>query len=170
MTKRIKKFGEEEVTVLGEELKVGDKAPDFKAINNDLSTYDFYESEKGKIKILSVVPSLDTSICEIQTTKFNQAAADISPDVVVVTISNDLPFAQKRFCSAKNIDQVKTVSDYNFSDFAEKYGTLIKELKLQNRSVFVVDKDNVIRHAEYLEQNTELPDYQKAVDVAKELI
>lgn len=170
MIERKKKFGQEEVTVLGEELKVGDTAPNFKAVNTDLSTYDFYEAEKGKIKILSVVPSLDTSVCEIQTTKFNQAAAAVSPDVVIVTVSNDLPFAQSRFCSAKGISQVKTVSDYNYLDFADKYGTLIKELKLQNRSVFVVDKDNIIRHVQYLEQNTELPDYQKAVDTAKELI
>jgi len=170
MEERRKKFGQKEVTVIGKELKVGDTAPNFKAVNNDLSTYDFYDSEEGKIKILSVVPSLDTSTCEIQTTKFNQAAAEISPDVVIVTISNDLPYAQKRFCSAKGIEQVKTVSDYNFLDFAEKYGTLIKELKLQNRSVFVVDKDNIIKHVEYLDQNTELPDYQKAVDAAKELI
>lgn len=169
MKERIKKFGETDITVIGEELKVGDIAPDFKAVNTDLSEYNFYEEEKGKIKIISVVPSLDTSVCEIQTTKFNQAAAEVSPDVVVVTVSNDLPFAQKRFCSAKGIEQVKTVSDYNYLDFANKYGTLIKELKLQNRAVFVVDKDNVIQHVEYLEQNTQLPDYQKAVDVAKEI-
>ena len=98
MTERKKKFGEEEITVIGEELKVGDTAPDFKAINNDLSEYNFYKEEEGKIKILSVVPSLDTSVCEIQTTKFNKAAADISPDVSIITISNDLPFAQSRFC------------------------------------------------------------------------
>ncbi|MDD7464541.1 MAG: thiol peroxidase [Anaerococcus sp.] len=170
MKERTKKFGQEEVTVLGEELKVGDKAPNFKAVNNDLSTYDFYEAEEGKIKIISVVPSLDTSVCEIQTTKFNQAAASVSPDVVIVTVSNDLPFAQQRFCSAKGIEQVKTVSDYNYLDFADKYGTLIKELKLQNRSVFVVDKDNVIRYVQYLDQNTDLPDYKKPVEVAKELI
>ena len=170
MTERKKKFGEEEITVIGEELKVGDSAPNFKAINNDLSDYDFYKEEEGKIKIISVVPSLDTSVCEIQTTKFNKAAADISPDVSIVTISNDLPFAQARFCSAKGIDQVKTVSDYNFLDFADKYATLIKELKLQNRAVFVVDKENKLVHVEYLEQNTELPDYKAALEAAKKLV
>lgn len=170
MTERKKQFGEEEVTVIGEELKVGDDAPNFKAINNDLSDYDFYKEEEGKIKIISVVPSLDTSVCEIQTTKFNQAAADISPDVVIVTVSNDLPFAQERFCSAKGIDQVKTVSDYNYLDFADKYGTLIKELKLQNRSVFVVDQDNKLVHVEYLDQNTSLPDYKAAIEAAKKLV
>ncbi|MSS77067.1 thiol peroxidase [Anaerococcus sp. AGMB00486] len=170
MTERKKKFGEEIVTVIGDELNIGDTAPNFKAINNDLSEYDFYKEEEGKIKIISVVPSLDTSVCEIQTTKFNQAAADISPDVVIVTISNDLPFAQERFCSAKGIDQVKTVSDYNYLDFADKYGTLIKELKLQNRAVFVIDKDNKLVHIEYLEQNTSLPDYKAAIEAAKNLI
>lgn len=170
MTERKKQFGEEEITVIGEELKVGDKAPNFKAINNDLSEYDFYKEEEGKIKIISVVPSLDTSVCEIQTTKFNQAAADISPDVVIVTVSNDLPFAQERFCSAKGIDQVKTVSDYNYLDFAGKYGTLIKELKLQNRSVFVVDQDNKLVHVEYLDQNTSLPDYKATIEAAKKLV
>lgn len=169
MTERIKKFGEESITVIGEELKIGDIAPNFKAVNTDLSEYDFYKEEEGKIKIISVVPSLDTSVCEIQTTKFNQAAAEISPDVVIVTLSNDLPFAQARFCSAKSIEQVKTVSDHKNLEFADNYGTLIKELRLQNRSVFVVDKDNVIKHVEYLEQNTELPDYQAAINCAKEL-
>lgn len=170
MTERKKQFGEEEITVIGEELKVGDQAPNFKAINNDLSDYDFYKEEEGKIKIISVVPSLDTSVCEIQTTKFNQAAANISPDVVIVTVSNDLPFAQERFCSAKGIDQVKTVSDYNYLDFADKYGTLIEELKLQNRSVFVVDQDNKLVHVEYLDQNTSLPDYKAAIESAKKLV
>lgn len=169
MTERKKNFGEIEVTVIGDELKVGDIAPDFKAINNDLSVYEFYKQEEGKIKIISVVPSLDTSVCEIQTTKFNQNAADISPDVSIITISNDLPFAQQRFCSAKGIDQVKTVSDYNYLDFADKYATLIKELKLQNRAVFVVDKNNKLAYVEYLEQNTSLPDYKAAIEAAKKL-
>src|SRR5699024_857881 len=101
---------------------------------------------------------------------FNQAAADISPDVVIVTVSNDLPFAQERFCSAKGIDKVKTVSDYNYLDFAGKYGTLIKELKLQNRPVFVVDQDNKLVHVEYLDQNTSLPDYKAAIEAAKKLV
>lgn len=170
MTERKRKFGEEEITVIGDELKVGDTAPNFTAINNDLSEYNFYDEEEGKIKIISVVPSLDTSICEIQTTKFNKLATDVSPDVVIVTVSNDLPFAQERFCSAKGIDQVKTVSDYNYLDFAKKYGTLIKELKLQNRSVFVVDKNNKLVHVEYLKQNTSLPDYKAALEAAKKLI
>lgn len=169
MTERTKKFGEMNVTVIGKELKVGDVAPNFKAINNDLSDYDFYKEEEGKIKILSVVPSLDTSVCEIQTTKFNQAAGSMDSDIVIITVSNDLPFGQERFCSVKDIHNVKTVSDYNYSDFSNKYGTLIKELKLQNRSVFVVDKDNIIRNVEYLEQNTTLPNYQKALEIAKKL-
>lgn len=170
MKERTKKFGQENITVLGEELELGDKAPNFKAVNNDLSVYNFYESEKDKIKILSVIPSIDTSICEIQTTKFNQAAAEISPDVVIITISNDLPFAQQRFCSTKGISQVKTVSDYNFMEFSDKYATLIKELKLQNRAVFVVDRNNIIKHVEYLNQNTDLPNYKKAIEVAKSLL
>lgn len=163
------KFGTVDITVKGNKLKVGDTAPNFKADNMDLSPYDFYKDEEGKIKILSVVPSLDTDVCELQTKLFQRAAENFSDDIVVITVSNDLPFAQSRFKRVKKTDNIKFVSDYNTRDFSEKYGTLIEELKLQNRSVFVVDKDNTIQFVNYLDQNTDLPEYSEAIDVAKSL-
>ncbi len=163
------KFGTVDITILGDELKVGDKAPDFKADKMDLTSYNFYEEEKDKIKILSVVPSLDTDVCELQTKMFQKATEFFSENVVVVTISNDLPFAQQRFKKVKKTDKIKFVSDYNYRDFSSKYGTLIEELKLLNRSVFVVDKDNTIKYVQYLKQNTDLPEYEDAIEVAKKL-
>lgn len=163
------KFGTVDVTVLGNELKVGDKAPNFKADNMDLSSYDFYKDEEGKIKIISVVPSLDTDVCELQTKLFQRAAEQFSDNIVVITVSNDLPFGQSRFKRVKKTDKIKFVSAYNNRDFSDKYGTLIEELKLLNRSVFVVDKDNTIQFVNYLEQNTDLPEYSEAIDVAKSL-
>lgn len=163
------KFGTVDITILGDELKVGDKAPDFKADKIDLTSYNFYEEEKDKIKILSVVPSLDTDVCELQTKMFQKATEFFSENVVVVTISNDLPFAQQRFKKVKKTDKIKFISDYNYRDFSSKYGTLIEELKLLNRSVFVVDKDNTIKYVQYLEQNTDLPEYEDAIEVAKKL-
>lgn len=163
------KFGTVDITVLGEKLKVGDKAPDFKADKMDLTPYSFYEEEGEKIKILSVVPSLDTDVCELQTKMFQKANEFFSENVIVVTVSNDLPFAQQKFKNVKKTDKIKFVSDYNQRDFSNKYGTLIEELKLLNRSVFVIDKDNTIKYVQYLEQNTDLPEYEEAIRIAKEL-
>lgn len=163
------KFGTVDITVLGNKLRLGDKAPDFKADKMDLTPYNFYDEEENKIKILSVVPSLDTDVCELQTKMFQKATSLFSDNVVVVTVSNDLPFAQLRFKANKKTDKIKFVSDYNQRDFSSKYGTLIQELKLLNRSVFVVDKDNTIKYVQYLEQNTDLPEYEEAIKIARDL-
>lgn len=163
------KFGTVDIIVEGESLKVGDTAPNFMADNLDLSPYYFYEEEGSKIKILSVVPSLDTDVCELQTKIFQKASESFSENISIITISNDLPFGQLRFREKRKLPNIKFVSDYNKRDFSNKYGTLIKELKLQNRSVFVVDSDNKIRYVQYLEQNTDLPEYEEAIRIAKEL-
>ncbi|WP_297790270.1 thiol peroxidase [uncultured Anaerococcus sp.] len=167
MSRQIK-FGTVDVTVDGEKLKVGDKAPIFKAINTDLTDYSSTEDE-GKIRLISVIPSIDTSVCEIQTTMFTKAAENFSDQVVLLTISNDLPFAQVRFSNDKEISNNKFVSDYIYQDFAKKYSTLINELRLLNRAVFVIDRDDTIVYAEYLDQNTDLPDYEKAIEEVKKL-
>lgn len=167
MSRKIK-FGTIDVNVDGEKLQVGDFAPEFRAINNDLSDYSSKEDE-GKIKLISVIPSIDTSVCEIQTTMFTKAAENFSDDVVLITISNDLPFAQARFSEDKEISNNKFISDYIYNDFSKKYSTLINELQLLNRSVFVVDKDNKIVYSEYLDQNTDLPEYEKAIEIVKDL-
>lgn len=163
------KFGTVDITVLGDELSVGDKAPDFSADTVDLEKYNFYEEEGKKIKIISVVPSLDTDVCELQTKMFQKATEFFSDNVVVVTVSNDLPFAQLRFKDNKKVPNIKFISDYNHRDFSDKYGTLIEELKLLNRSVFVVDSDNTIKYVQYLKQNTDLPEYEQAIKIAKDL-
>lgn len=167
MSRQIK-FGTVDVTVDGEKLKVGDKAPIFKAINTDITDYSSTEDE-GKIRLISVIPSIDTSVCEIQTTMFTKAAENFSDQVVLLTISNDLPFAQVRFSNDKEISNNKFVSDYIYQDFAKKYSTLINELRLLNRAVFVIDRDDTIVYAEYLDQNTDLPDYEKAIEEVKKL-
>lgn len=169
MTNRVAKFGQLDLTVDGKKLNIDDKAPNFKGKVEDLSDYDFYESEEGKVKIISAVPSLDTSICELQTFLLSKNEDNFPEDLSVITISNDLPFAQKRFEKEKSISKVKLVSDYLYEDFAKKYSLFINELKLVNRAIFVVDKDNIIRHVEYLDQNTELPDVEKALEIALSL-
>lgn len=167
MSRKVK-FGTVDVSVDGNKLRVGDTAPEFKAIDNELNDFDS-SIYKGKIRLISVIPSIDTSVCEIQTTMFTKAAEDFSDNVSLITVSNDLPFAQVRFTKEKEISKNKFVSDYIYHDFAKKYSTLINELQLLNRSVFVIDKDNKIVYAEYLDQNTDLPDYEKAIELVKSL-
>ena len=160
-------MGGKPMTLIGTEVKVGDKAPDFTALKGDMSPYSL--SDAGdKVKVISVVTSLDTGVCGDQTTRFNEEAADLK-DVVVLTISMDLPFAQKRFCSANEIDKVITLSDYRDLDFGTKYGFEIEELRLLSRGIVVLDKDKIVRHVEYVSENSNHPDYEKALEVVKSL-
>ena len=129
------KMGGNDITLIGPELAVGEEAPDFTVLDNDLLPKGL-DDYKGKIKLISVVPSLDTGVCATQTRKFNEAAAGFSDDVVILTLSMDLPFAQKRWCGAEGIDNVITLSDHKLASFGEAYGVLIKELRLLNRAVF----------------------------------
>jgi thiol peroxidase len=163
-------FGGNPVTLVGEEIKVGDKAPDFKATKQDLSVFDFYKETEGKIVIISAVPSLDTGVCELQTIRFNEEATSLSSDVLIVTISVDLPFAQKRFCGANGIENIVVVSDHKDLDFAEKYGFILKEFRLLERGTIVIDKDKTVRYVEYVEEVTNHPDYEKPLQIVKELI
>ncbi|MBP2026976.1 thiol peroxidase [Acetoanaerobium pronyense] len=156
------------VTLAGKEIKVGDKAPNFKVIDNDMNEVSF-ETFKGKKVIISVVPSLDTSVCEFQTTSFNERASEIE-DVVILTISVDLPFAQKRFCVGKGIDKVKVYSDHRDLSFGKEYGFIIEELRLLARGIVVVDKEGIVKYVEYVKEVTEHPDYDKAIEEAKKLI
>ncbi|MET1247717.1 thiol peroxidase [Sporolactobacillus sp. STCC-11] len=157
------------ITLIGPELKVGDKAPDF-TINKDLIEEAGLADYDGKIKLISVVPSLDTSVCDAQTRRFNQEAAALGDQVAVLTISVDLPFAQSRFCSVAGIENLDTLSDYKFHSFGKSYGVLIKELQLDMRSIFILDKENTIQYVEYLAEMTEHPDYDAALDAVKALL
>lgn len=154
------------LTLIGPKLKVGSEAPHFTLTANDLSDLrcDAYH---GKIVVLSVVPSLDTPVCAVQTRTFNQQATRLAKDVVVLTVSMDLPFAQKRFCGAEGIDRVVTASDYKYRTFGEAFGVLIKELGLLARAVFVLDRRGKVVYAEYVPEVTHEPDYEKALAAVK---
>ncbi|GGI40375.1 thiol peroxidase [Mammaliicoccus stepanovicii] len=160
-------FKNEPVTLLGEEVTVGSIAPDFTVLANDLSTRTLNDYE-GKKKLISAVPSLDTGVCSQQTRKFNEEAAN-EQDGVVLTISNDLPFAQKRWCAAEGLDNVVTLSDHRDLSFGENFGVVMEELRLLARSVFVLDKDNKVVYAEVVSEGTNHPDYDKALAAFREL-
>ena len=157
------------LTLLGDGLKVGDKAPNFEVIANDLSQV-LLSSLRGKVCIISSVPSLDTGVCDRMTRRFNEEAGGLGRDVAVLTISMDLPFAQKRWCGAAGVKNVQTLSDHREASFGKAYGVLIKELRLLARAVFVVDKQGVIRYAEIVKELTNEPNYEAVLKAAKEML
>lgn len=160
-------FGGNPLTLVGAMVKVGDKAKDFTVLANDLSPHKLSEYD-GKIRIISVVPSIDTGVCAAQTRRFNVEAAKLS-DVVILTISCDLPFALGRFCAAEGIDKVITLSDHKETEFGLKYGFLIDELRLLSRGIVIVDKSGIVRYVEYVKEITTHPDYNLALEAAKNL-
>ncbi len=153
----------EPITLIGEEIRAGQSAPDFKVLTADLKEAGLSEF-KGKVKLISSVPSLDTPICDLQIKRFNDEAANISKDITILFISMDLPFAQKRFCDAYDIKKVKTFSDHRDADFGVKYGVLIKELRLLSRAIFIVNEENKITYVEYVKEVGSHPDYKAALD------
>ncbi|MDB8800846.1 MULTISPECIES: thiol peroxidase [unclassified Romboutsia] len=152
------------LTLKGKQLKVGDKAPDFTVIDNELNPLKL-DDTKGKRVFLSV-PSIDTPVCDMEVRRFNTEASKLN-NVTVYTVSMDLPFAQARWCGAAGIENVKTISDYKDREFGQNYGVYINELGLLSRAVFVVDEDDKIIYVEYLEEITEEPNYDKVLDVLK---
>ena len=157
------------VTLVGPELKVGDAAPDFTVVDNSLSPVTL-ASYAGKVKIISSVPSLDTPVCDTETRRFNREAAELPGNVAVLTVSVDLPFAQKRWCGAAGIDRVVTLSDYRDRSFGLAYGLLVDELKLLTRSIFVVDANNTIRYIQHVPEITQEPDYGAVLAAARQLL
>lgn len=155
-----------EFTLIGDELKVGDKAPDFSVLSSDLSAVTL-DSYKGKVKVVCAVPSLDTPTCDTEIRRFNQEAAGLDDNIAVLTISVDLPFAQGRWCGDAGVENVTALSDHRDTSFGEAYGALIKELRLLTRAVFVVDADNIIRHVEYVMEISGEPDYDTALNAAR---
>ena len=164
------KFGGNPINILGEESKKGLQAQDFVAVKQDLSPFKFSDLPKDKVKVISVAPSIDTNTCSLQAIFFNQEAAKYKDDVELVTITVDLPFAQKRYCAAEGIDNLTVVSDYQTHDFGMKYGFLIEGLKLLTRGVVVIDKNNTIQYVEYVEEVANEPNYDAALEVMKTLI
>ena len=157
------------ITLMGTELQVGDKAPDFVAIDNDLNPVSF-DSFRGKVCIVSSVPSLDTPVCDMETRRFNDEAGRLGDDVEILTISMDLPFAQKRWCGAAGVDRVQTLSDHRDAAFGQAYGVLIKGFRLLARAVFVVDKEGTIRYMELVKEIASEPDYDSVLTAVKELV
>jgi thiol peroxidase len=157
------------LTLLGSEVKAGVRAPDFEVVANDLTAVKF-SSFAGKVCIISSVPSLDTSVCDTMTRRFNVEAGKLGKDVAVLTISMDLPFAQKRWCGAAGVENLQTLSDYRDASFGRGYGVLIKELRLLARAVFVVDKEGIVRHKQLVAELTNEPDYQAILKAVKELL
>ncbi len=170
MRKEAITFGGNPMTLRGEAIQVGQKAPNFSSVQQDLKAYDFYESTKGKVKVISVAPSIDTGVCSLQTIRFNEEAGKLKDDVQIVTVTVDLPFAQKRYCAAEGIENIDVVSDHKNLDFGDKYGFAIEELRLLSRGIVVADQDNQVKYVEYVSEVTEHPDYDKALEVIQSLI
>ncbi len=162
-------FKGNQMTLLGPELKAGDRAPEFSAVDTTMSQVTL-ASTAGKIRILSAVPSLDTPVCDTETRRFNQEAATLPENVVLQTISLDLPFAQKRWCGAAGIDRVVTLSDYRDRSFGMAYGVLIKELLLLARVIFVVDATDTIRYIQVVTEVTTEPDYAAVIKAVKDIL
>lgn len=157
-------FGGKEITLLGTPIKVGEMAPEFTAIKRDLSEYNSKE-DLGKILIISVVPSIDTGVCSLQTKRFNEEAVRLGDDVKILTISVDLPFAQSRYCSIEGIDNADIVSDYLKKDFGIKYGFLIEEFQLLSRGIVVLNREGRIEYVEYVSEVRNEVDFDKVLDI-----
>jgi Peroxiredoxin len=155
------------LTLVGPEIKPGDKAPDFEVTDLSLQPVKLSDTS-GKVRIFSVVPSLDTPVCDMQTKRFNEEAAKLN-GVDIYTISMDLPFAQKRWCGAFGVDNIKMLSDHKNASFGTNYGTLIKEWRVESRAIFVIDKDDTVRHVEYVKEVADHPNYEAALNAAKSL-
>lgn len=156
------------LTLEGSTLKVGQPAPNFKLAANDLSPLTL-DSLKGKKLVISCVPSLDTPVCDLETRRFNKEAEKLSSDTVILTVSMDLPFAQKRWCGLANATRVQTASDYRDASFAKAYGVLIKELHLLARAIFVVDRKGIVQYIQLVKEVTSEPDYNAALDSLKKI-
>ena len=153
------------LTLIGPELKAGDAAPDFKLVDNSLKSVSLNDTGQN-VRIISVVPSLDTPVCDAQTKRFNEEAAKL-PGVDILTVSMDLPFAQKRWCGAFGVDKVRMLSDHRDGSFGSNYGTLIKDLRIESRAIFVLDSSNLIRYVEYVKEVADHPNYDAALAAAK---
>lgn len=156
------------LTLLGEEIKVGDKAPDFTVLSAGLAPVKLSDYD-GKVRVIAIYPSIDTGVCQAQNRRFNAEASNLG-DAVILSVSCDLPFAQSRFCAAEGLDKVITLSDHKDVDFGTKYGFLIKELRLLARGTVIVDKDGIVKYVEYVPEISTEPNYEAAIQAVKELL
>jgi thiol peroxidase len=168
--KGIIKFLDRDVTVIGEDLKPGQIAPEFRVQTQNWDMINGLASTAGKVRIIAAVPSLETPVCDRETRRFNQEAASLSKDIAILVISTDLPFTQKRWCGATGIDQVMILSDHLDKDFGAKYGVLLKEVGILRRAVFVVDKRDTVQYVTYMPEIGVEPDYDAVLAAARKLV
>src|SRR6266508_1724399 len=161
------KFAGMERTVVGDDIQLGQKAPDFLIQKNDWSLSKAFKETKRKVRIIASVPSIDTSTCDRETRRFNEEAANLGKDIVVMVVSMGLPVAQRRWCGAAGVDRMMTVSDVYKADFGKKYGTLMEEVRVLRRAVFVVDKKRIVRYVDYMLSNSDEPHYEEVLAAAK---
>src|SRR5512145_2523663 len=164
------KLGDKFATLLGDEVKVGEMAPEFTSVVPGWGKVSPLEESKGKVAILSAVPSLDTETCDRETRRFNEEAAKLSDDIIIWTISTDFPFAQKRWCGAAGVDKVRVVSDVLEAEMGEKYGLLVKERRYLRRAVFVVDREGKLTYVAYMPHNGQEPNYDEVIAEAKKAL
>ncbi len=163
-------FGGRDVTVLGEDMVIGQSAPDFTVTGQDWQPFRGMADTQGKVRIIAAVPSLDTAVCDRETRRFNEAAAALGENIAILVISMDLPFAQKRWCGAAGVEQVLVLSDHKDADFGVKYGVLMKEVRLLRRAVFVVDSQGMVVYADYMPALGDEPDYDAVLEAARKAL
>ena len=170
MSKHTMEFRGQPMEVIGNHLQVGDKAPEVTLSNGLNSGTSLLENTAGKVRLISVIPSIDTGVCDLQTRRMNEEATALGENVVVLTVSVDLPMAQKRWCGAAGVERVSMLSDYLTMAFGDAYGTHVKPLRIEQRAMFVVDAHDVVRHAEYVPVISSHPNYDEALAVVKQLV
>ncbi|MBI2759525.1 MAG: thiol peroxidase [Chloroflexi bacterium] len=164
------KVGGKDATVIGEDIKVGQAAPDFTAHATNWSSVRGLADTEGKVRIIAALPSLDTEVCDRETRRFNEEAASLSKDIVIEVLSTDLPYTQKRWCGAAGVEQVTTLSDHQNAEFGEKYGVLIKERRILRRAVFVVGRDGKVVYSAYMPALGDEPNYVEVLEAAKKAL
>jgi thioredoxin-dependent peroxiredoxin len=164
------KFSGKEATIIGDDIIVGQKAPEFTVVKQDWSVVKGLKDSKRKVRIIAAVTSLDTAVCDRETRKFNEEASKLSKNIAILVVSADLPYSQKRWCGAAGVDQLTTYSDSLKADFGKKYGCLIKESRVLRRAVFVIDRRRVVRYAAYMPALGEEPNYEEVLAAAKEAL
>lgn len=164
------KFKGMDMTIVGEDLRSGVQAPEFVCQTNDWATFSGLSQSKGKVRIISSVLSLETEVCDRETRRFNQAASELGENIIIMVVSMDLPYTQKKWCGAAGVERVMTLSDHLSGDFGRKYGCLMKEVGVLRRAVFIVDKDDLVVYADYMAALGDEPDYNTVLKVAKETL
>jgi len=167
-TQDLVKANDKYVTLLGNQVKIGDKAPSFRVVDKNFTVVNLADF-KDRTLLISVVPSLDTGVCSLQTKRFNEEAAQLPKDITILTISNDLPFAQKRFCQVEKVNQIKVLSDSVWRNFGENYGLIIKDMGLLTRAIFIIDSQGIVKYKEIVANISQHPDYESALTAVKNI-